>query len=83
MKAVIKIFRENNITDNENARTGSELKLNPKKFHERAFSLRDYKPDALKVLIESGVIVVTDDNRLYLSEEKLAGSQLRKHIEPK
>ncbi len=83
MRAVVKIFRDNNITEPEKARTSSELKLNPKKFYERAFSVRDYKPDALKVLIESGIIVTTDDNRLYLSLQKLAGSHMKKYIEPK
>ncbi|MDY6825586.1 MAG: hypothetical protein SVV67_00180 [Bacillota bacterium] len=81
MKAVIKIFRAHDATDIQHARTSAELQLNPKKFVERLFTLRDYKPDALKVLMESGVIKSTEEGKLFLSETALNNSKLKSFLE--
>ncbi|MFO8192463.1 MAG: hypothetical protein R6U08_06825 [Bacillota bacterium] len=81
MKVVIKIFQAHDATNIQNARTSDELQLNPKKFVERLFTLRDYKPDAMKVLMESGVIKTTEEGKLYLSETTLNNSRLKSFLE--
>lgn len=67
--AAVKIFREYNAIDAENAKTAVELGLNKKPFFERMVTTRDYKPDALQALINTGVIIVKEDGKLYLSEK--------------
>jgi hypothetical protein len=81
MKVVIKIFQDYDATNIKNARTSDELKLNPKKLVERLFTLRDYKPDALKLLMESGVVKTTEEGKLYLSEATLNNSRLKSFLE--
>lgn len=81
MKAVIAIFRKNEVTDIANARTQAELGLNPKPLLQRFFTVRDFKPQALKMLIDSRVVQVTEDGKLYLSEEGLAASGLDRFID--
>ena len=80
IKAVIGIFRKNNATSIENARTQEELRLNPKPLWERLFTIRDFKPQALRMLIDSKVVQVTEEGKLYLSEESLAASGLDRFI---
>jgi hypothetical protein len=75
---VIKIFRKHNATDSKTARTIDELGLRPPGVLDRMMRRRDYKPHALNALIQAGVIQVTEDGRLYLSEEKLAGFGIEK-----
>jgi hypothetical protein len=70
-RQVIKIFRAQNATENKNARTIDELGLRPPGMMERMMRRRDYKPQALNALMQVGVVKVTEDGKLYLSEEKL------------
>ena len=74
---VIQIFRENNAIDEKNAKTIDELGLTPPTFVERLSRIRDYKPQALDLLRRADIVQVTEDGKLYLSEEKLASSGLR------
>jgi len=69
---VIKIFRKHNATDSKTARTVDELGLRPPNMFQRLGQRRDYKPHALNALMQAGIIQVTEDGRLYLSEEKLS-----------
>ena len=39
---------------------------------------RDYKPHALKSMIDAGIVQLTEDRKLYLSEEKLLTSGLER-----
>ncbi len=80
MRQVVQIFRRHNATDAKNAKTDDELGLRPRPFLERMFSLRDYKPYALTVLIRAEVVKQTEDGKLYLSEDKLMDSKLRKYF---
>jgi hypothetical protein len=64
---VIGIFRTQEANTSENAKTFQELGLNPFGFT----ILRDYKPAALNLLVSTGVIVQTDDERFFLSERGL------------
>jgi len=76
---VIRIFRFQNAVGARNARTIDELGLRPKPMLQRIFSRRDYKPQALQSLIKANIIQITDEGKLYLSEEILAESRWRGH----
>lgn len=80
MRQVVQIFRRHNATDAKNAKTDDEMGLKPKPMLQRMMSLRDYKPYALTVLIRAGVILQTEDGKLYLAEDKLMDSKLRKYV---
>jgi hypothetical protein len=81
-RQVIKIFRAHSATDSKNARTIDELGLRPPGMLERMMRRRDYKPQALDALMQMGVVKVTEDGRLYLSEEKLAETGFEKGASP-
>ena len=74
---VIRIFRENNAINEKNARTVEELGLTPPTFTQRLSRMRDYKPQALDLLRRADIVQMTEDGKLYLSEDKLASSGLR------
>ncbi len=44
----------------------------------RLFRTRDYRPQALEVLIRAAVLAVCDDGKIFLVEENLASSSLNK-----
>jgi len=73
---VIRIFREHNAIGINNSKTIDELGLRSPGMLERMFRGRDYKQYALKTLIKAAIIQTTEDERLYLSEEKLFNSGL-------
>lgn len=76
IRQVVNIFLKNNVVNPETARTLDELKLAPQSYLRRMGSLRDYKPVALDLLVQNGVIIIKND-KYYLSEEKLANSPIR------
>jgi hypothetical protein len=71
MFKVIERFCRNNALKVQGARTLDELDLNPPSFFQRLTQMRDYKPYALKILIQQGIVKATSDGKLYLIEEKL------------
>ena len=71
---VIQMFRDNNAVGIKNARTEEELGFKQRSMMEGMFMPRDYKPRALTSLIQAEIIQMTEDGKLYLSEEKLADS---------
>jgi hypothetical protein len=81
-RQVIKIFRAQNATESKNARTIDELGLRPPGVLERMMRRRDYKPHALNALMQIGVVKVTEDGKLYLSEEKISELGLEKGTSP-
>jgi len=76
MKKVVRIFRDHGATNAKNARTAAELRLTPPSFVQRMSRTRDYKPQALNFLIKSEIIQITEDGKLYLSEDSLASSRI-------
>ena len=68
---VIEIFYRNNALSRQTAKTIEELGLTPPDFLQRLTHLRDYKSQALKILIKQGIVNRTLDGKLYLLEEKL------------
>ncbi len=78
MTAVIRILRQAGATTPGGAKTDRELGLEPRTFVQRMFRGRDYKPVALKALVDAKIVLTTPDGRFYLVEEKLAGTSLSK-----
>jgi hypothetical protein len=81
-RQVIKIFRQHNATDSKTARTIDELGLRPPGVLERMMRRRDYKPHALNALMQAGIVQVTEDGKLYLSEARLGETRLEKGAYP-
>ena len=73
---VIRIFREYNAIGARNAKTQDELGLRPQGMLGGMFRGRDYKQYALSGMMKAEIIQVTEDGRLYLSEERLMESGL-------
>jgi hypothetical protein len=75
---VIKMFREQNAVGIKNAKTEEELGFKQRTMLEGMFMPRDFKPHALTALIQAEIIQMTEDGKLYLSEDKLIDSGLYK-----
>ncbi len=69
---VIGSFCQHNALRALNAKTRDELGLTPPDLLQRMTQLRDYKPYALKILIQRRIVNVTADGKLYLAEEKMS-----------
>lgn len=76
VSSVIKVFQRNNAIDAKTAKTIDELGLSPRTMLQNMFRTRDYKPQALNFLIKGEIIQITEDGKLYLSEERLGASRL-------
>lgn len=74
---VIRIFRSRHSLCAEGGRTIDELGLTPPDFFQRIGRPKDYKPFALHVLVDSGIVRVAEDGTLCLSEEKLRESPFK------
>ena len=68
---VVEILCRHNALGVKNAKTFNELGLNPPNLIERIIRPRDYKPHALQILQQEGIIQVTDEGKLYLVETKM------------
>ncbi len=77
---VIKIFLKKNAINPQLAMTLAELKLQPGSYISRLMSLRDYKPAALDLLIRANIVIMTEDERYYLSEQALMNTGLGRKI---
>jgi hypothetical protein len=71
MVKIMGIFCRYNAVGVGNAMTIDELGLRPPDFFQRLISARDYKPYALHILRQTGIITSTDDGKLYMMEDKL------------
>ena len=69
--SVLKIFVEHNATSPKNAKTVDELGLTDQTLTQRLWKPRDYKPRALQLLLSSNIVQMTDEDKLYISEENL------------
>ena len=77
---MIRIFRLHGAIDVRHAKTMDELGLAPRTMLSGLMKGRDFKVDALKALIQVGIIVQdAESGGLYLSEEKLAETNLGKN----
>jgi hypothetical protein len=68
---VIKIFRKNSAVGIKNAKSVDELGLRPPGLIDRMMKLRDYKPRAMQLLMQINVVQMTEEGKVYLSEQDL------------
>lgn len=75
MRQVVLAFRGQGATSSRTARTVGELGLSPQGgMMTGMFKGRDYKQQALSLLMKTEIVQVTEDGRLHLSEDKLLAS---------
>lgn len=79
LRNVIKMFRTGQATSAETAKHQDELGFKPKSFLQFG-TFRDYKPTALQFLLRNNIVQLTEDGRIYLSEETLSKSNIEKRI---
>lgn len=75
---VIDLFRAHNATTAKNALTLEELRISTPNILEAGFRFKDYKKDALDIMVRKGIIQTTDEFKFYLSEQTLLRSNLYK-----
>ena len=75
VRSLIKSLREHEATNIATAKTAEELNLRLGSSFGKFNLLRDYSSYSLKMLVDEGVVRVTEDGRLFLSEETLALSR--------
>jgi len=68
---VIRTFCRYNALGVKNSKTVEEMGLTPPNLIHRLTRLRDYKPYALRILQQAGIVQSTEDGKLYMTEEKL------------
>lgn len=78
MRDVVSVFRRRGALTPKGALTAEELGLVKGRFTDRMFRVRDYKPDALRLLAQANVVKMTEDGRLYLSEAELNESPVKR-----
>ncbi len=71
MIRVIEIFYQHGAVGPKDAKTLQELGLQPLDFFQRMTRRRDYKQNALQILAREGLIVGTEEGKVYLVEEKV------------
>jgi len=76
---VIRIFRHHNALGIKSAKTISELGLESPSMLGRMWKTRDYKPRALQLLMTANIVQMTEDGKLYLSEENLMATKWNKY----
>jgi len=75
---VIDIFYQHNALGVNNAKTLHELGLESPNFFQRITRPRDYKQFALQILMKREIILVNEDGRFYMVEERLDQTMRKK-----
>ncbi len=75
---VVEIFYEHDALGVKNAKTLRELGLERPDFFQRFTKPRDYKQNALQILVKEGIISMDEEGRVYMVEEKLDQSLRRR-----
>lgn len=78
IRTVVATFRGRGAVSAKKAATAESLGLARGGVMDRMFRMRDYRPDALRLLAQAGIVKTTEDGRLYLSEEELGRSTVKK-----
>jgi len=69
---VIAIFQRLNAIGIQQAKTVDELGLTPPNLMDRFTRMRDYKQNALGILVKADIVQTTEEGKLFISAEKLA-----------
>ncbi|MBN1631440.1 MAG: hypothetical protein JW990_16905 [Thermoleophilia bacterium] len=78
VRTVIARFRAKGAISPKKATSLYELGLEPADFLHRIGRTRDYKPQAMRLLVQKNVIRGTEDGKVYLSEDELRDSTIKK-----
>jgi hypothetical protein len=78
VRNVVSLLRQRGATSPAGARTPQELGLAPQGPLDKMFKMRDYRQDALRVLGQADIVRATEEGAVYLSEDELARSPLKK-----
>ena len=76
---VMAIFERSNALDVRSAKTVDELGLRPPTFLQGMMRMRDFKPYALQILMQTDVVRQTDGGRLYLAQDRLPATDADRH----
>jgi hypothetical protein len=79
---VREIFHRHGAIGIKNAKTVDELGLTPPDFWGRLMRLRDYKPHALQYLKQAGIVLMTEEGKLYMAEEQRDERLMGSHFAP-
>ncbi|HOT21660.1 MAG TPA: hypothetical protein PLD67_03720 [Sedimentibacter sp.] len=71
IKKVVQIFEEKNALSAKTAISYTELNIQEQGIIERAIKKRDNRSQALKFLLDGGVVIITGDERYYLNKKKM------------
>jgi hypothetical protein len=77
LRDLVSLFRELGATSSVRAAAPDELGLTRGSPFDRMFRLRDYRPQALRVLGQANIVRATEEGKLYLSEEELERSPVK------
>jgi len=69
---VIAIFQKCNAIGIQQAKTVNEMGLTPPNLMERFTRMRDYKQNALSILMKADIVQTTEEGKLFISAQKLA-----------
>jgi len=69
---VIAIFQKCNAIGVQQAKTVNEMGLTPPSLMDRFTRMRDYKQNALSILMKANIVQTTEEGKLFISAEKLA-----------
>jgi hypothetical protein len=75
---VVSLFRGRGATSPTNATTLEQLGIVRRSRLERLTRLRDYRPYAVRLLTNTNVVRTTEEGTMYLSEETLEHSPVKK-----
>ena len=76
---VVAIFEHNSALDVRSAKTIDELGLKTPSFLDGMLRMRDFKPYALQILMQTEVVRQTDGGRLYLAQDRLPATDADRH----
>ncbi len=76
---VVAIFERNSALDVRSAKTIDELGLKTPTFLDGMLRMRDFKPYALQILMQTEVVRQTDGGRLYLAQDRLPAADADTH----
>ncbi len=71
IKKVVQIFEEKNALSAKTSISFTELNIQKQGIIERAIKKRDNRIQALKFLLDGGVVIITGDERYYLNKKKM------------
>ncbi len=80
IRFIIRSLRDQGATSPQSAVWPASVGIKPRSFLQPGI-MRDYKPSAFQFLTNNDIVRMTEDGRIYLSEEALAQSRIAGNIQ--